>query len=386
MYERKCANWLQSFAQWTLPRSEAPEAYIFWTGIFTLASALRRRVKIPDTGVLGGWECYPNLYILLVGPPALRKTTTANYADKLLMAIPELTASPEVITRERLVEKLTKSPDTSMYILSGEFGEFIYKSEKTMYSFLTNAYDGRRKIDDSTISRADVLAQSPCINMLGATTPVWIKESMPESVIGGGFASRVVFVYADNVRQRRMYYRDVDYAGLDDIRKDLSADLRHIANDIVGPYTIPHAVMDWVEEWYQKSSRRNKKSENQKLETYYERKPVMAHKLAMILHVAYSDDMILTQEDFEGAIAILDANEKSLPRIFRDIGRNPYTADIYQILEHVQAVGKCKRGELHDAFRHAATPKMLDELIEGLIIAQRIKMIEENGIAWLVAV
>ena len=68
-----------------MPRSEAKESFIFWTGLFTLASAIRRKVYIPKT-VLGSWEVAPYLYIMFVAPAGkARKTTTLSYSDDLLL-------------------------------------------------------------------------------------------------------------------------------------------------------------------------------------------------------------------------------------------------------------------------------------------------------------
>ena len=81
---RECENWLQTFQQWTMPRSEAPESFIFWTGLYTLAATVRRHIKVPK-GLLGSWDAVPNLYILFIAPPGrARKSTTINYTESLL--------------------------------------------------------------------------------------------------------------------------------------------------------------------------------------------------------------------------------------------------------------------------------------------------------------
>ena len=38
---------------------------------------------------------------------------------------------------------------------------------------------------------------NPWINIIACTTPAWIAGNFPEYMIGGGFTSRCVFVYAD---------------------------------------------------------------------------------------------------------------------------------------------------------------------------------------------
>ncbi|HEY4699014.1 MAG TPA: hypothetical protein VIH27_01400, partial [Nitrososphaerales archaeon] len=91
-HPRKCENWLSDYLRWTIPRSEAKESYIFWTGLFTLACVLRRHVKVGEE-YLGSWECYPYLYLLFIGPAGNKKTTTTKYSLDLLEDIPGLSSA-----------------------------------------------------------------------------------------------------------------------------------------------------------------------------------------------------------------------------------------------------------------------------------------------------
>lgn len=381
---RKCENWLQTFAQWTLPRSEAPESFVAWTGLFVLSSVLRRKVKIPKK-YLGSWEVYPNLYILFIAPAGrARKSTTANYAEDLLDNITGITKSPELVTKEDILQKIVKSDDHSMYILSPEFGEFIAKSGPPMFSFLTNMYDGKKNISSSTLSRGSEFAEKPCVNLLGATTPAWVAESMPESVIGGGFASRVIFVHEEKVRRRKLFYDDLVASELGGYRDRLIDDLKHINETIVGDYELTTDAKDFMETWYDDSGEEGY-SNNPKLSGYYERRPAHIFKVAILNHVAYSDSMVLDKVDFEMALQIVKGLEKNLPKVFESVGKNPYSADATQIMNYVIENGRCTSTELKQAFRSSATPNMLNEIIGGLIEAKLLTVeMDKDQIVWVV--
>ena len=71
---RRCDNWLLAYRDYILPRTDAPESFVFWSGVFAISSVLRRRVKFPKR-ILGLWDCYPHMYLMFVGPPGMRKTT-----------------------------------------------------------------------------------------------------------------------------------------------------------------------------------------------------------------------------------------------------------------------------------------------------------------------
>jgi hypothetical protein len=382
--KRKCENWLKTFGQWTLPRSEAPETFIFWTGLFTLASVVRRHVKIPKT-MFGSWEASPNLYVMFIAPPgAARKSTTANYTEDLLDFVPDLTKAPELITKESLLSTIVKSTDNSIAITAPEFGEFIAKSGPDMYGFLTNIYDGKKNISASTLSRGLELAERPCVNLLGATTPIWLADNMPESVIGGGFASRVIFIFEETVRRRKLYYEDLDHDLLDRLHKDLVDDLIHISNEISGEFKIEKDAKEFMEDWYNKNAEMKSVAEY-KMHGYYERRPAHIHKVAMLLHLAYSDELVLTQQDFIEAITLMKQVEKKLPKTFQSIGKNTYVVDAKRIAEFVLERKKVSQAELYSQFFHVATPNMLQEFITALVLMGEIKMLVQDNTTFYTA-
>lgn len=382
-YERKCKNWLVDFGRWTLPRSEAPETFIFWTALFSLSSVLKRKVFVPKR-LLGSWSASPNLYILFIAPPGrARKSTTANYVEDLLDNIPNLTRAPELITKEKLLERLVKSNDASMCIVAPEFGEFIAKSGPSMYGFLTNMYDGKKNISEDTFTRGANFADKPCVNLLGATTPEWVAENMPESVIGGGFASRVIFIYEEKVRRRKIWYDDINQVEINQLHANLQADLLHIAENLSGEFIPTPEAKEWLDKWYTKNADEGDSS-SYKLSGYFERKPAHILKIAMLLHIAHSDSLVLEVRDLEDAVRQLKILEEKLPVVFQSVGGNPYTADIYRILEYITEKGRVSKEEVRRHFLHAATPSMLIELIDSLGAMGFIEIEVRGTETWLI--
>ena len=202
--------------------------------------------------------------------------------------------------------------------------------------------------------------------MLGATTPEWISSNMPEAVVGGGFASRVVFVYENQVHQRRMYYGDVmNKVDFSSMEKDLVADLNHIAMNIQGEFTITPAALSFMEEWYQTSHKTD--GVHKKLQGYMQRKPVHIHKLAQILSIAESDNLVIDVPHFQAAIGIIEQTEVHLPKAFAGVGKNKYSIDMRDISEFISERGTIPRDELLRHFSASAEPNRLMELVNGLI-------------------
>ena len=388
-FERKCKNWLLSFRDWTLPRSEAKETFIFWTGLFILASAVRRKIYIPKT-VLGSWEVAPYLYIMFVAPAGkARKTTTLSYVDDLLLNEIGIKKASAAMTQQVLMKRIADSPDASISIKVGEFGTFFNPSKDVMIDFLTALFDGAKRHDSDTLSRDIEYAERPCINLLAATTPKWIAENLSENAIGGGFASRVIFIFEDTVRRRKLLYHigpdKVDFKKLDVIYKNLFTDLLHISQNLEGEFEMTKEAEVFIDTWYKKYADKPT-IPDPRLVGYHERKPAYVFKLAMLCHIAYSDELIISKPDLEQAIAILGQVEGKMLQTFQAIGKNPHTLDLDAIREFVEAHDNgVAPNVLRKHFKHVATPKMLEELITFLVVIGDIVEMNVNGVITLMA-
>lgn len=343
-----------------------------------MASVLKRRVKVPKK-LLGGWEVSPTLFIIFIAPPGkARKSTTAGYSEELLSEIPIIERVATSITKEQLLKKLSEVDDSSLSIFSSEFAMFIQKSGHDMYDVLTHLFDANRNVSVETLGRGLDFAEKPCVNLLACTTPDWISNNMPEHVIGGGFASRVIFVFEEEVRRAQLYYDelDIDWDDMTRMRDDLVADLMHMAVDIQGEFTIEKDAHDFMESWYRDVIKVQSSTAggNYRLQGYFERKPAHAHKIAMLLHLAYSDDLVLTLADCQGAIAILDDLELKMPRTFANIGKNPYATDMNRMLEFIRKRKEVTKRDLKAQFFQSADPRKLEELIQGLIDMGKARM------------
>ena len=386
-YVRKCKNWLLSFRDWTLPRSEAKETFIFWTGLFILASAVRRKVYIPKT-VLGSWEVAPYLYIMFVAPAGkARKTTTLSYVDDLLLDEMGIKKASQGMTQQVLMKRIADSPDASISIKIGEFATFFNPSKDVMIDFLTALFDGAKKHDSDTLSRDIEYAERPCINLLAATTPKWIAENLSENAIGGGFASRVIFIFEETVRRRKLLYHigpdKVDFVALEKIYKDLFTDLLHISQNIEGEFHLTKEAEIFIDEWYKKFADKPTIADP-RLIGYHERKPAYVFKVAMLCHLAYSDELLLDKKDFEQAIAILGQVEGKMLQTFQAIGKNPHTLDIDAIEDFVKAQENgIAPNILRKHFQYVASPHMLEELITFLKINGDIVEHNVNGVITL---
>lgn len=371
MSERRCENWLHTFLDWTLPRSESPASIITWTGLSTLASVVKRKVYFPQS-MMGSYVMYPHLYILAVANPGVvRKTTSIGYSENLLTSIPDVTVSSSATSDSKLVETLANTPDGAITIFSGEFGTFMSISKEKMYDLLTDLFDGKIKHDLSTRLHGLEMVMQPCVNLIAATTPKWIASQPPEVLSGGGFSSRVIFIFEDKVRQREMYYDHLDFGAFESMRNDLLHDLEYIGT-LEGEFRHDSKhTKDAMRAWYLATA--DEVVDDERVEGYFQRKPAHLHKVCMLLSLAERDDLLITMKHFEQALAMLEAIEKRMPKALTNHGKNPYSEEMEKVREFIQNHGKVPKSKLLSRFYNNLTGAALDDVISALVVIGDIK-------------
>ena len=381
---RRCANWFQSYREYILPRTDAPESFIFWSGIFTIASCLRRRVYIPKK-YLGLWTCYPHMYLMFVGPPGMRKTTAIDHgARELLTQVPVLHEGPDFFTKEVVLEEMQNSGDSSIFMSVDEFSSVFQKAGKDragIYEFLTAMYDSKQQINSRTKTSGNVFLEKPCVNFFSATTPGWITDNMPESVISGGYASRCIWVYEEKLRINKMFFDTVE-GPFKDLEKDLLVDLLRIAN-LEGEFSFTDECLEFIREW-ETQEPPFYLQKNDKLGGYLNRRKMHIAKLAMLHSAASKDDLVITLEDWMWAISTLETIEPNLEKIFKGVGKNPYTTEIDKIVAFVKMMN-ISTGEVVSMsdvlvqFQHVAEPRILKDILEFAISSKKLYARESDG-------
>lgn len=361
-----------------MPRLESPASYILFSGLYCISAAIRRKVIIPRS-IFGAWELSPHIYVMYVGPAGVvRKTTSMDQAISLLSHIPVLAKGPNMASQASLLNRIVESDDNAVYLTVTEMSDIIMKSGPEMYAFLTSMFDGHKKFEATTVSRGIELTERPCLNMIAATTPEWIVENMTEAVIGGGFASRCIFLFETEPRWVKLYFKDVVHKENDEkLEAMLIEDLQHISMNISGEFDITPDALEYGEQWNKGVAALAKKGG--KLASWYGRKPTHMHKIAMLLQLAQSDELVISLDIMKEAIRILDATEVTLKQVFEGIGKNAYTLTTRDIVKYVTENKKVERGELLRVFNSNAEPRKLDELLEGLQAAKQIVAMEEGS-------
>jgi hypothetical protein len=374
-------DWIEAFEKYT-QFGEAPNKMYRWCAVSALAGAIRRKCWLDQ--VYFKWYC--NEYIILVAPPGIvSKSTTVEIAMSLLRRVDGIRFGPDVITWQALVksfagagEKFTLPDGTELdmsplTIASSEFGNLMAPGDREMVDLLVSLWDGREGVfRKETKGSGNDEVLNPWINMIACTTPAWISGNFPEYMIGGGFMSRCIFVYAEEKRNY-VAYPGIAVAGMDiaQMEADLISDLMEIAA-LSGEFGMSQEAVDWGTEWYHRhfASKGNGLLEDSRFGGYVARKQTHIHKLAMILSASRSEDLLITRQDLERAENELTQLESDLPKVFDRVGKSQDSIQADRLIELVKASGEIKITAAYAAM-HSAVPNFdeFDSLMTGLIQA-----------------
>jgi len=369
---RKLENWITSYVEY-VENTEPVEIYKTWVAAGTIASCLQRKCWL-DWGPHDRY--FPNLSIVLVGPAGRSRKGTAMAPGRALLKDLQVPMAAESITRESLIQEVQKAQATKIIPQTGETIEhcsytinskelvvFLGYENRTLLMDLTDWFDCDSPWTYRTKLSGTNIIEGICVNLIGAITPETLQLSLPREAIGGGFTSRVIFVYTDTIGKR--ITRPWLYTLPPNLREDLLHDLQEIL-DMVGGYKIDESFADLWEEWYPTQDR-TAGITLPTLQSYVERRPTHLRKLAMVLNAARTNDMVLTAEDFTTALSLMRATEKDMPKVFEGIGASDLGVTTRQVMGFIALKKKCTFAELYQAFFQDASAEQMGQIIQSII-------------------
>ncbi|GEM_PF-3235205 len=296
--------------------------YHRWSFITIVAALLERRVWL-DRGRLG--VIFPNMYTILVGPPAAGKSTAAQLTVDLFNKIeipgkPKPRLGPTKITQAALYKELKDSE--KLYPVPG-VGDlrssplFVYASELainmvdfgggTLTNELIDFYDSKGlyvEIQKRIVTdNKTLILANPSLTLLGGTTESFLQSAAQDKLITSGLSSRILFVVEPNrvLKQRSLVNQDLGsyqeliealrsvYALLGPIVFDREAEMRYIEL----AEKADNDCFDAIGEFYQ---------------NYYGRKPDHITKVAITL-AAMRGSKIISISDIEQALQWIEEVE-----------------------------------------------------------------------------
>jgi hypothetical protein len=349
---RQCKHWLKDYLLFT-DNLESPATFHFWTGIGTIAGALRGKTWIS----MGHWKWKPNFFIIFVAPPGVAaKSTAMGIGTGLLREVEGIHFGPNSVTWQALTDSFMESTEkftlpsgdlydsSSLTITASELGTFLDPTNKDMIDLMVDLWDGN-EIPWTRRTRADgeTEVSNPFINFLGCTTPSWITENFPEYAIGGGFTSRTIFVYAETKRKLNAYPGRHAPKDNTKLKNRLINDLVEMAS-LTGEFKLTEDAFEWGTEWYNTHwGATPDHLKGDRLGGYVARKQTHIHKTAMVLSAAQSNTMKITAANLIQADKFITALEGDMKKVFAVMGSTDagkQTSLLLRIMAQARSVSK----------------------------------------------
>lgn len=364
---RHHADWIAAYLEYS-QFSEAPRHMHFWTAVSCVAGALRRRVWIDQAY----FRWYPNFYIVLVAPPGIvSKSTTAAIGTALLREVPGVRFGPDVVTWPALVGCFAEATEgfelnneihtmSALTLESSEFGNLLNPQDKDMVDLLVSLWDGKQgKFEKKTKHSGSDSVENPWINLIACTTPAWIAGNFPEYMIGGGFVSRCIFVYASQKAQYVPYPGLTVPKNLGEQKVKLIEDLKDIGG-LCGEFRLTPDAIRWGTAWYTRHyTTKPLNLDDDRFGGYIARKQTHLHKLAMVLSAAGGNTLEITAEHLQVADQMITDLEPDLQFVFSKIGKSDSALYAERLVWFVHSKGAVPFSEAY-RYVHSYFPSMRD--------------------------
>jgi hypothetical protein len=376
---RHYPHWIKAFLHHTR-HAESPTNFHYWTAVSTIAGALQRKVWINQLH----FQWIPNFYIVFVAPPgvAAKSTTIAN-GMSILKQVPKVKFGPPSLTWQALAVALAEAQEVVTYpngdkrtmcaltIPVSELGTFLKPDDEMMQSIMIDLWDGKEgEWSHATKTTGTTKILNPWLNIIGCTTPTWLKNNFNESVTGGGLSSRIIFVFGDKKRHLIAYpSRNIDTSEYTNEHARLVEDLKQIAQ-IRGEYKMTEEAMEFGSRWYETLwGPRKDETSQERFDDHFARKQTQAHKLAMVISAAKKDELIIEREDLEEAIVMITSLEADLLKMFSSLATNPLVRHTQEIVKIVKNHGEIEYATLRRIVFNTIPQRDLETSIQEAVKA-----------------
>lgn len=321
--------------------NEAPPEFHLWAGLTTLAACCGPNLWM-DMG--GAGNIQPNLYVLLVGPPGIKKSTAKDISRDLLRRIAtskhKIPIAPDSSSKEAFVDFLSRKDSickmvfdhngsarhyTKCCLLSDEFVNLVSVGGDPMawIQVLTEIYLPRPSFKAATIARGHVEMPYPYINLLGCMTTDITKALINDGSLSGGFSRRTIYIYSN---------KDGDpipipvFTPAQKQAQERCIQRGQEIQRLSGCFQFSPAGEAAYREAYIKNHLAKQEAPSAALVNFMQSYGNFLIKIAMLLQLSESDELVIGADKIEHARTLIDKAQSHVSMIFAGVGKNPHAS------------------------------------------------------------
>ncbi len=376
-------------------KQESPQCFHFWSGISIIAAVVGRNIWIDR----GYYPLFTNHYTTLVSASALcRKTTAIEIALSILQEAQAMLReeglggdqttiisgkiTPEAFFRAMSSRgldtlhgeeepEIDKNDNKSrpLMLVSAELGMLLSNASiaNGLIDIVTDIYTCPSYREYPTKTAGLDIVHDAFVNFISATTPSWIAENITKGVFNQGFAGRNIFVYSNTPHCLNMW-PDLSRTELE-ARQRLVAFVRD-RGLLLGQMKVTEGAEQLTEDWY--NSRKEKLDDDRLAGGFFGREHEHLLKLAMVLAIIRSRELLLRKCDILLAMKHLNAAKSDMPGAFKDVAFQDEVREVRIVENLLKEFKELTRRELVQKVYYRMDADTLDKSIGELIKADKV--------------
>lgn len=351
----KGRSWIDLFVDQTA-ETASPPIFRKWAAISAVAGAMERKSWI----VTRGTPLFPNLYVILIGPPGVGKSIILARVNQLWSFLQEHFKGSSSLTRASFIDELHGSSRKLLFngyedfhaltAAISEMGVLLPMYEHSFLATLTDIYDGTPYSEKRRTKELSISIEKPFFNMICGSTPSYLGKFMPEGAWDQGFISRNIMVYCGLSELRDPFESPV--SNVTGLVKDL-----RLIGDRRGQLVFSKEAALALVRWSLAGG--PPAPDHPRLASYLPRRTAHLLKLCMIAAVAGNASDTIALEHYQTALGWLLEAEALMPDIFRAMlkgGDSQALEDCWHFMWQL----------------HGRTNKMIPESVVTMFLAERV--------------
>jgi hypothetical protein len=290
----------------------------------------------------------------------LKKAGTANILsdrvtmeyvlEKLSKGFPRMSTSPNGVG-----QTMKLGTESAALLVSTELSVFITASQFSI-TCLSDLWDSKEGIYQyGTRGKGEWNINEPIVSLLGGSAQNWLVKSVPADAVGGGFTRRVNFVLAT----KKEFKPDPLKRPLAD-KDDLVEDLRYMSQ-IRGQFSLTPGALRLLKVYHDSCDPND--FDDEASAVYKTSKWANAGKLAEIIAISRSDNLVINELDLQMAIDKVEDVAKDLKIVFRAVGESDLASASDRVIRFLETRGFASRGEILQFNWRNFTANELDVII-----------------------
>jgi Protein of unknown function (DUF3987) len=371
-------------------QTEVPAIFNRWAAITGLGAFLGRQYHFDH----GHFNIYPNVYCMLIGSAGTRKGTAIKLMRKLLEKTgynkfaAERTSkekflldlageggsdllTPEQLLDQNLFGDASAKADCEMFVAIDEFNDFIGNGNIEFISMLGNMWDYHGLYSNRIKTGKSVEINNPTISIIGGNTPTGFSLAFPTDILGQGFFSRLLLIYADRTDRRITFPPPPP----PEHTRRIVEQLAKIKSTAIGSARLTGGAEKLLDKIYQ----RGISVDDVRFESYSNRRFTHLLKLTVLCSAARASASI-TEPDVVYSNTILSAAEHAMPRALGEFGKAKHSDVSHKIIQLAESTHSILT--FKEIWKHVSNDleKMSDlgTLLQNLVAAEKLQLVPGN--------